>query len=221
MTHKCCYFKVLQCLTSPLLAECDSKIVTDNSSNTYSKSWYSPFILHLEVRPLMVGSFTLWPLYSLYLVNRRLCGLHRPWVVWQRCATCRQWAAVSRWPVPDMNCNVIQLNKNALNLIHGEMEQWRSSRCLRSNERFTVQREVWSGVKIFWSVNNKLPYLRTALHFVAQNCPRQNIFWANFSDRTAYENKQVYLPPVWLFYTEREEKLICIYLTAWLHHVNW
>ena len=33
-------------------------------------------------------------------------------------------------------------------------------------------------------------------------------------ERTIYKNKQVYLPPVLLFYTEREEKLIHSYLTA-------
>jgi hypothetical protein len=94
MTHtKRCYYNVLRYLTSPLLTECESKTVTDNSSNTYSNSWYTRLILHLGARPLMVGSFTLWPLYSLYLLKRRLCGLHRRWTVWQRCAACRQWVA--------------------------------------------------------------------------------------------------------------------------------
>ena len=124
-THtKCCYFNVLRYVTSSLLTECESKTVIDNSSNTstYSKSWYSRSILHLGARPLMVGSFTLWPLYYPYLLNRRSCGVHRRRTVWQRWAICRQWAAVNRWPVPDTNCNVLALNKNASNLIRGEME---------------------------------------------------------------------------------------------------
>jgi hypothetical protein len=42
---------------------------------------------------------------------------------------------------------------------------------------------------------------------------RQNIFW-NFWIRTNYKKKQGYLAPVWLFYTEDEEKLIHSFQTA-------
>jgi len=74
MTHRYCYFKALLYLTSPLLTECESTTVPDNSSNTYSKGCYCRLVLHLGDMSLMVVSFTPRPLYPRDQLNRTVCG---------------------------------------------------------------------------------------------------------------------------------------------------
>ena len=131
---KCSYFNALLYLTSPLLTESESTIVTDNSTNKYSKGCHDryTFILAL-VRLWWAASrshhFTLCTYWKADLWPAQTPGGLK------RRANFGQWDA---WTVPDTKCSVVAFNKNASNLIRGETEWRRSPRCWRSNERVWV-----------------------------------------------------------------------------------
>ena len=69
------YVNELLYMLSPLLTASKSTSVTDNSTNTYGKDWYSRLMLHLGARPLMVGSFTLRLFYPPVPIEQKAASI--------------------------------------------------------------------------------------------------------------------------------------------------
>jgi len=120
MTHtKRCYFNVLLYLTSPLLTEFESTTVSLTTA---------------AIRTVRTGTAGLSFILGLgrWWWEASRSGCFTPCTYWTedyvactdagRSDKMRNLLAVSRWPVPDTNCNVLPLNKNASNFIPGEME---------------------------------------------------------------------------------------------------